>query len=62
MKRLQILLFCFLSLPLASIAQMKVTGTVLDANSNEPLIGVTILEAQTDQEHSPTWMESFPYH
>ncbi len=49
MKRLQILLFCFLSLPLASIAQMRVTGSVVDANSNEPLIGVTILEAQTDQ-------------
>lgn len=49
MKRLQILFFCLLSLPLASIAQMKVTGTVVDANSNDPLIGVTILEAQTDQ-------------
>ena len=47
MKTLRIL-FSLLWLPFTSIAQTTVTGLVLDANSNEPLIGVTILEAQTD--------------
>ncbi len=48
MKTLQILFYSLLWLPFTSIAQTTVTGLVLDANSNEPLIGVTILEAQTD--------------
>ena len=45
MKTLQILFYSLLWLPFTSIAQTTVTGLVLDANSNEPLIGVTILEA-----------------
>mgnify|MGYP000145871360 CR=1 FL=1 len=48
MKTLRILFYSLLWLPFTSIAQTTVTGMVLDANSNEPLIGVTILEAQTD--------------
>ncbi len=48
MKTLRILFYSLLWLPFTSIAQTTVTGLVLDANSNDPLIGVTILEAQTD--------------
>lgn len=48
MKTLRILLYSLLWLPFTSIAQTTVSGLVLDATTNEPLIGVTILEAQTD--------------
>ena len=49
MKRLQTLLLLLLGWPVLSSAQTLVTGTVVDGVSLEPLIGVTILEAQTDQ-------------
>ena len=49
MKRLRMLYLSLFWLPLSVFAQTTVTGTVLDASTNDPLIGVTILEAQTDQ-------------
>lgn len=49
MKTLQILFFALLWFPFPLMAQTTVTGSVFDSESNEPLIGVTILEAQTDQ-------------
>ena len=49
MKHLQIVFCCLVWLPFATKAQTTVTGVVLDANGNLPLIGVTVLEAQSDQ-------------
>ena len=49
MKHLQIVLCCLVWLPFNTMAQTTVTGVVLDANGNLPLIGVTVLEAQSDQ-------------
>lgn len=49
MKSLQRLLFVLLCIPLSVFGQTTVTGVILDATTNDPLIGVTILEASTDQ-------------
>src|SRR6188472_2413930 len=49
MKPLQILFYFFLCLPFVGKAQTTVTGVVVDVNGGLPLIGVTVLEAQTDQ-------------
>ena len=49
MKHLQIVFLCLVLLPFAIKAQTTVSGVVLDANGNLPLIGVTVLEAETDQ-------------
>ena len=42
MKRIQTIFLC-LTLALASFADIKVTGTVIDADNSEPMIGVTVL-------------------
>ena len=49
MKHLQIVFYFLLCLPFAAKAQTTVTGVVVDVNGGLPLIGVTVLEAQTDQ-------------
>ncbi len=49
MKRLQILFFLLFGMAVTSFCQTTVTGTIIDMNSNEPLIGVTILEAETEK-------------
>ena len=48
MKHLQIVLCCLVWLPFTAMAPTTVTGVVLDANGNLPLIRVTVLEAQID--------------
>ena len=42
MKRIQTIFLC-LTVALASFADIKVTGTVIDADNSEPMIGVTVL-------------------
>ena len=49
MKRLHFLLMAMLGLPIFALAQTTVSGYVYDANTKDPLIGVTILEAESDQ-------------
>src|SRR6187549_2092319 len=49
MKHLLIVFTCLMLLPFAAKTQTTVTGVVVDVNGGLPLIGVTVLEAQTDQ-------------
>jgi TonB-linked SusC/RagA family outer membrane protein len=46
---LQNFIFFLLLLPVSAWCQVTVTGTVTDAVTKEPLIGVTILEKETEQ-------------
>ena len=45
MKKLLLILFC--AMASIAISAQTVSGTVIDADNNEPLIGVSILEVGT---------------
>ena len=47
MKKILSLFLCALSFPIVFAQTINVSGTVIDADNNEPLVGVTVLEQGT---------------
>lgn len=58
MKRLTNLFLCLSAVSVTAVTAqtMKVTGTVISAEDDSPVIGASIVVAGTTQEQSLTWM------